>query len=49
MKQFIKAGGEIFPLSAIEKLDISGIESGVAVLHVSGKRVELVDFTLSRL
>ena len=41
---FIKAGEEIFRLSAGEKLEIARIESGVAVLHVAGKSVQLVDF-----
>lgn len=44
MKNFIKADQEIFPIDLVDRLDISRIECGIAVLHVAGKTVELKDF-----
>ena len=43
-QSFIKAGTDIYPLSAVERLDTSRLEDGVATLYVVGRQIELSDF-----
>ena len=43
-QSFIKAGMDIYPLSAVERLDTSRLEGGVATLYVAGRQIELSDF-----
>ncbi len=43
-RPFIKAGQVIVPVTAVEKLDLRDLESGVVYLTVGGETHRLVDF-----